>query len=76
MVCTECKEDHPVDIINWSCLPCPKCKSYGEDSERQLEKYKEFHTMLTVKGEVEFDKVCEWCVTRMEGVFSDRLILS
>ena len=42
---------------------------------KQLARYKELYLLLTVKGEVEFDQVCEWCVGRMEEVYSDRLDL-
>ena len=39
---------------------------------KQLARYKELYMLLTVKGEVEFDQVCELCVEKMKGVYSDR----
>jgi hypothetical protein len=39
---------------------------------KQLARYKELYMLLTVKGEVEFDQVCEMCVVQMEDVYSDR----
>ena len=38
----------------------------------QLASYKELYLLLTVKGEVEFDQVCELCVGLMGDVYSDR----
>ena len=38
----------------------------------QLASYKELYLLLTVKGEVEFDQVCELCVGQMGDVYSDR----
>ena len=44
----------------------------GRDDKKQLARYKELYLILTVKGEMEFDQVCEWCVWQMEDVYSDR----
>ena len=38
----------------------------------RLARYKELYLLLTVKGEVEFAQVCEWCVGQMEEVYSHR----
>ena len=43
----------------------------AEDMQ-QLTRYKELYMLLTVKGEVEFDQVCELCVVQMKEVYSNR----
>ena len=44
----------------------------GKDDKKQLARYKELYLLLTVKGEIEFDQVCERCVGQMEDVYSSR----
>ena len=74
MKCPRCAADWPVDTVLWT-LPseCPGCKM-AEDM-KQLARYKELYMLLTVKGEVEFDQVCEQCVGQMIEVYSDRKVL-
>ena len=43
-----------------------------KEDMKQLVRYKELYMLLTVKGEVEFDQVCEQCVGQMIEVYSDR----
>ena len=71
MKCPRCAADWPVDTVLWT-LPseCPGCKM--KEDMKQLVRYKELYMLLTVKGEVEFDQVCEWCVEKMNVVYSDR----
>ena len=44
----------------------------GNEDRKKLARYKELYMLLTVKGEMEFDQVCEWCVGQMEDVYSNR----
>ena len=44
----------------------------GKDDKKQLARYKELYLLLKVKGEIEFDQVCERCVGQMEDVYSNR----
>ena len=43
-----------------------------KEEKKQLARYKELYLLLTVKGETEFDQVCERCVGQMEDVYSAR----
>ena len=74
MKCSKCSSDRPVDTVLWT-LPgaCPGCRdSHKNEEVMRLARYKELYLLLTVKGEVEFDQVCEWCVGQMEDVYSNR----
>jgi len=66
-----------VDTKSWTLSDsCHGCRTNEENASRkQLAKYKEIYLLLTVKGEVEFDRVCSWCVGQMEDVFSASDIL-
>ena len=77
MKCPKCGKAWPVDTVRWTISEeCPCCKGRKGDEERQrLARYKELYLLLTVKGEVEFDAVCEWCVGQMEDVYSDRSVV-
>ena len=69
MKCPRCARDRPVDTVLWT-LPdrCSECQeSIGKDDKKQLARYKELYLLLTVKGEEEFDQVCERCVGQMAG---------
>jgi hypothetical protein len=68
MKCSGCGRGRSVDTVRWT-LPdeCSGCKDNKEhDDRKQLAMYKE------LKGEMEFDQVCELCVGQMEDVYSDR----
>ena len=74
MQCSKCSSDRPVDTVTWT-LPgaCQGCQyNKGNEEMKQLARYKELYLLLTVKGEMEFDQVCEWCVGQMEDVYSHR----
>lgn len=77
MRCCKCDGWRPVDTAVWGEPgPCPHCQHTNkEEDAKQLAKYKEFYTLLTVKGDVEFDQICEWVVDRMDQVYSDSDIL-
>ena len=64
MKCPRCAGARSVDTALWTiadnCLGCQD--SMGRDDKKQLARYKELYLLLTVKGEMEFDQVCEWCV--------------
>jgi hypothetical protein len=66
--------DWPVDTALWTIADkCLECQENTEkDDKKQLARYKELYLLLTVKGEMEFDQVCEWCVGQMKDVYSDR----
>ena len=66
--------DRPVDTVICTIADkCLRCKENKEkDDKKQLARYKELDLLLTVKGEMEFDQVCEWCVGQMKDVYSDR----
>ena len=52
---------------------CPCCKKIkGVEERKRLARYKELYLLLTVKGEVEFNTVCEMCAGQMCDVYSDR----
>ena len=66
--------DRPVDTVLWTvadkCLGCQE--NTEKDHMKQLARYKELYLLLTVKVEMEFDQVCEWCAGQMVDVYSDR----
>ena len=74
MKCPHCGSDCPVDTVLWTVSDqCKGCrKSLGSEERKKLARYKELYMLLTVKGEMEFDPVCEWCVGQMEDVYSNR----
>ena len=73
MKCPGCGRGRSVDTVCWT-LPDEgsECKEDKEqDDRKQLARYKELYLLLTEKGEMEFDQVCELCVGQMEDVYSD-----
>ena len=79
MACAACSAVRPVDILNWSLPdPCTACNyiSMKEDQE-QLDKYKEFFSLLTEMESTEVDDkvynyLSSWCASMMQGVFAQR----
>ena len=43
-----------------------------KEAKDQLEKYKRIYLLLTVKGEMEFDKICEWSLGQMDNLYSPK----
>ena len=73
MKCPSCGRGRSVDTVSWT-LPdeCSGCKeNKRQEDTKQLARFKKLYLLLTVKGEMEFDQVCELCVGQMEDVYSD-----
>ena len=71
MLCSGCGSIRPVDTMTWSLTSCT-CKMSNKEVKDQLEKYKRIYLLLTVKGEMEFDKICEWSLGQMDNLYSPK----